>query len=232
MVELGEQLGDHSVHYSGFGLLGDMLRDQTKFREEEEEDEEEVLDNRLQKRSQQPTVIEARLPGYKPQEQKRQNGNLADCGLQDKLAEEGDRWQGDGRKSPIYMEILQQVKVNEDGGLEEKSGMMKLQVEPFADSLDLLPLEVEVEVHWFFCLSRILITIGMPMSNIIHFHQHELMTKSLLQVREDIMEQSMVYEGYVKSEGVYQGEGRLLFKNGTTVLCTISLLTCPILSNI
>ena len=40
------------------------------------------------------------------------------------------------------------------------------------------------------------------------------MTKLLLQVREDIMEQSMVYEGYVKSEGVYQGEGRLLFKNG------------------
>ena len=62
----------------------------------------------------------------------------------------------------------------------------------------------------------------MPMSNIIHFHQHELMTKSLLQVREDIMEQSMVYEGYVKSEGVYQGEGRLLFKNGTTVVWTTS----------
>lgn len=35
-----------------------------------------------------------------------------------------------------------------------------------------------------------------------------------MKVREDIMEQSMVYEGYVKSEGVYQGEGRLLFKNG------------------
>ena len=36
------------------------------------------------------------------------------------------------------------------------------------------------------------------------------------------MEQSMVYEGYVKSEGVYQGEGRLLFKNGTTVVWTTS----------
>ena len=35
-------------------------------------------------------------------------------------------------------------------------------------------------------------------------------------VREDIMEQSMVYEGYVKGEGVYQGEGRLLFKNGNS----------------
>ena len=49
---------------------------------------------------------------------------------------------------------------------------------------------------------------------IIHFLLHELMIMLLLQVREDIMEQSMVYEGYVKSEGIYQGEGRLLFKNG------------------
>ena len=39
-------------------------------------------------------------------------------------------------------------------------------------------------------------------------------------VREDIMEQSMVYEGYVKGEGVYQGEGRLLFKNGNS--CALS----------
>ena len=44
--------------------------------------------------------------------------------------------------------------------------------------------------------------------------QHGLVAKILFQVREDIMEQSMVYEGYVKSEGIYQGEGRLLFKNG------------------
>ena len=53
----------------------------------------------------------------------------------------------------------------------------------------------------------------------IKFLQHELMTKLSLQVREDIMEQSMVYEGYVKSEGIYQGEGRLLFKNGKYDLC-------------
>ena len=53
----------------------------------------------------------------------------------------------------------------------------------------------------------------------IKFLQHELMTKLSLQVREDIMEQSMVYEGYVKSEGIYQGEGRLLFKNGKYNLC-------------
>ena len=44
--------------------------------------------------------------------------------------------------------------------------------------------------------------------------QHGLVAKISFQVREDIMEQSMVYEGYVKSEGIYQGEGRLLFKNG------------------
>ena len=149
MVELGEQLGDHSVHYSGFGLLGDMLRDQTNFREEEEEEEEEeVLDNQLPKRSQQPTVIQARLPGYKPQEQKRLDGNSAESGLQDNLAEE-ERWQSDERKSPIYMEISQQVKVtkaDDDGGLDEKNVLKKMEVEPFADSLDLLPLEVEVEV--------------------------------------------------------------------------------------
>ena len=44
--------------------------------------------------------------------------------------------------------------------------------------------------------------------------QHGLVAKISFQVQEDIMEQSMVYEGYVKSEGIYQGEGRLLFKNG------------------
>ena len=44
----------------------------------------------------------------------------------------------------------------------------------------------------------------------------------MLKVREDIMEQSMVYEGYVKGEGVYQGEGRLLFKNGNSCdLCSV-----------
>ena len=51
------------------------------------------------------------------------------------------------------------------------------------------------------------------------------MTKWLLQVREDIMEQSMVYEGYVKSEGVYQGEGRLLFKNGANVISFLSTMS-------
>ena len=45
-------------------------------------------------------------------------------------------------------------------------------------------------------------------------------TLMMLKVREDIMEQSMVYEGYVKGEGVYQGEGRLLFKNGNS--CALS----------
>ena len=134
--------------------------------------------NQLQKRSQQPTVIEARLPGYKPQEQKRQNVNLADSELQDNLAEEEERLQADERKSPIYMEISQQAKVNvtrpdEDGRVDEKSAMMKIQVEPFADSLDLLPLEVEVEVCC--CLPQILVIISI--SNNIHFHQHELMTK-------------------------------------------------------
>ena len=155
VVELGEHLGENSVHYSGFGLLGDMLRDQTKEEEKEEEKEKVVLDNRLQKRSQQPTVIEARLPGYKPQpaDQKKQDGKFADCGLQsDHLAEEG-RWQGDDeRRSPIYMEISQQqqVKMNvtrpeEDAGLEAEKSGMKIQVEhSYADSLDLLPLEVEV----------------------------------------------------------------------------------------
>ena len=49
------------------------------------------------------------------------------------------------------------------------------------------------------------------------------------------MEQSMVYEGYVKSEGVYQGEGRLLFKNGTAVVWTTTchqVQFCQISENI
>ena len=164
VVELGEQLGDNSIHYSGFGLLGDMLTcdDQTKKFQEEEK----VLDNRLQKRSQQPTVIEARLPGYKPQdlkkpqEQKKQDGKFADSelNLQASLAQD-ERFEGDDeRRSPIYMEIshhqLQQVKMNVTRP-EEKVGV-KMQVEPYADSLDLLPLEVEVK-KTLFCVPQILI---------------------------------------------------------------------------
>lgn len=137
VVELGEQLGDHSVHYSGFGLLGDMLRDQGTLQKEEEKDEE-VLDDRLQKRSHQQTVIEAGLPGYKPQK----GVNWEDGGfLPDSQAEEEERLQGYERTSPLYMEISQQSKVNvEDGGVE----MVEVQVEPFTGNVDMLPLEVEV----------------------------------------------------------------------------------------
>ena len=139
VVELGEQLGEDSIHYSGFGVLGDMLRDQTKFQEQEEE---MVLDNRLQNRSQQPTLIEARLPGYKLKGQQK-DGNLTDIsGLQDYLAVE-ERLQG--LESP-RREMLQ---VTKEAGVHEKSegDGMKIEMEACADSLDLLPLEVEVRTH-------------------------------------------------------------------------------------
>ena len=140
VVELGEQLGEDSIHYSGFGVLGDMLRDQTKFQEQEEE--EMVLDNRLQNISQQPTLIEARLPGYKLKGQQK-DGNLTDIsGLQDYLAVE-ERLQG--LESP-RREMLQ---VTKETGVQEKSegDGMKIEMEACADSLDLLPLEVEVRTH-------------------------------------------------------------------------------------
>ena len=139
VVELGEQLGEDSIHYSGFGVLGDMLRDQTKFQEQEEE---MVLDNRLQNRSQQPTLIEARLPGYKLKGQQKDE-NLTDIsGLQDYLAVE-ERLQG--LESP-GREMLQ---VTKETGVQEKSegDGMKIEMEACADSLDLLPLEVEVRTH-------------------------------------------------------------------------------------
>ena len=139
VVELGEQLGEDSIHYSGFGVLGDMLRDQTKFQEQEEE---MVLDNRLQNRSQQPTLIEARLPGYKLKGQQK-DGNLTDIsGLQDYLAVE-ERLQG--LESPGG-EMLQ---VTKETGVQEKSEAdgIKIEMEACADSLDLLPLEVEVRTH-------------------------------------------------------------------------------------
>ena len=142
VVELGEQLGEDSIHYSGFGVLGDMLRDQTKFQEQEGEEEEMVLDNRLQNRSQQPTLIEARLPGYKLKGQQK-DGNLTDIsGLQDYLAVE-ERLQG--LESPGG-EMLQ---VTKETGVQEKSegDGMKIEMEACADSLDLLPLEVEVRTH-------------------------------------------------------------------------------------
>ena len=140
VVELGEQLGEDSIHYSGFGVLGDMLRDQTKFQEQEEE--EMVLDNRLQNISQQPTLIEARLPGYKLKGQQK-DGNLTDIsGLQDYLAVE-ERLQG--LESP-GREMLQ---VTKETGVQEKSegDGIKIEMEACADSLDLLPLEVEVRTH-------------------------------------------------------------------------------------
>ena len=139
VVELGEQLGEDSIHYSGFGVLGDMLRDQTKFQEQEEK---MVLDNRLQNRSQQPTLIEARLPGYKLKGQQK-DGNLTDIsGLQDYLAVE-ERLQG--LESP-GREMLQ---VTKETGVQEKSegDGMKIEMEACADSLDLLPLEVDVRTH-------------------------------------------------------------------------------------
>ena len=142
VVELGEQLGEDSIHYSGFGVLGDMLRDQTKFQEQEEEEEEMILDSRLQNRSQQPTLIEARLPGYKLKGQQK-DGNLTDIsGLQDYLAVE-ERLQG--LESP-GREMLQ---VTKETGVQEKSegDGMKIEMEACADSLDLLPLEVEVRTH-------------------------------------------------------------------------------------
>ena len=142
VVELGEQLGEDSIHYSGFGVLGDMLRDQTKFQEQEEEEEEMILDSRLQNRSQQPTLIEARLPGYKLKGQQK-DGNLTDIsGLQDYLAVE-ERLQG--LESPGG-EMLQLTK---ETGVQEKSegDGMKIEMEACADSLDLLPLEVEVRTH-------------------------------------------------------------------------------------
>ena len=142
VVELGEQLGEDSIHYSGFGVLGDMLRDQTKFQEQEGEEEEMVLDNRLQNISQQPTLIEARLPGYKLKGQQK-DGNLTDIsGLQDYLAVE-ERLQG--LESP-GREMLQ---VTKETGVQEKSegDGMKIEMEACADSLDLLPLEVEVRTH-------------------------------------------------------------------------------------
>ena len=142
VVELGEQLGEDSIHYSGFGVLGDMLRDQTKFQEQEEEEEEMILDSRLQNRSQQPTLIEARLPGYKLKGQQK-DGNLTDIsGLQDYLAVE-ERLQG--LESP-GREMLQ---VTKETGVQEKSegDGMKIGMEACADSLDLLPLEVEVRTH-------------------------------------------------------------------------------------
>ena len=142
VVELGEQLGEDSIHYSGFGVLGDMLRDQTKFQEQEGEEEEMVLDNRLQNRSQQPTLIEARLPGYKLKGQQK-DGNLTDIsGLQDYLAVE-ERLQG--LESPGG-EMLQ---VTKETGVQEKSegDGIKIEMEACADSLDLLPLEVEVRTH-------------------------------------------------------------------------------------
>ena len=142
VVELGEQLGEDSIHYSGFGVLGDMLRDQTKFQEQEEEEEEMILDSRLQNRSQQPTLIEARLPGYKLKGQQK-DGNLTDIsGLQDYLAVE-ERLQGLESPGREMLQVTKEARVQE----KSEGDGMKIEMEACADSLDLLPLEVEVRTH-------------------------------------------------------------------------------------
>ena len=44
--------------------------------------------------------------------------------------------------------------------------------------------------------------------------ENENETENGTSLRETIIEKSMIYEGYVKNEGVYEGKGKLLFKNG------------------
>ena len=139
VVEIGENLGDNSVHYSGFGILSELMSDQKISEDKKKEAHSEVpLDDRVQLRAQEAALVKARLPGVR----------LEDDRLQENLEESLE--QGEMNISRPE-EILEQAEKTEreiqaemvvsqvdDMNKEEKV------VEMFVDNLDLLPFEVEV----------------------------------------------------------------------------------------
>ena len=140
VVEIGEKLGDNSVHYSGFGILSELMSDQKISEDKEKEAHSEVpLDDRVQLRAQEAALAEARLPGMRLEGDRLQGEENLEESLEhgemnisrpEEMLEQAAKT---GRKTQAEVVVSQVDDMNK----EEK-------VEMFVDNLDLLPFEVEV----------------------------------------------------------------------------------------
>ena len=141
VVEIGENLGDNSVHYSGFGILSKLMSDQKVSEDKKKEAHSEVPpDDRVQLRAQEAALAEARLPGVRLEEDRLQGEENLEESLEQgevnisrpkEMLEQAEKTE---RK--IQAEVV--VSQVDDMNKEEKV------VEMFVDNLDLLPFEVEV----------------------------------------------------------------------------------------
>ena len=141
VVEIGENLGDNSVHYSGFGILSELMSDQKICEDKKKEAHSEVpLDDRVQLRAQEAALAEARLPGVRLEDDRLQGEENLEESLEqgevnisrpEEMLEQAEKTE---RK--IQAEVV--VNQVDDVNKEEKA------VEMFVDNLDLLPFEVEV----------------------------------------------------------------------------------------
>ena len=141
VIEIGENLGDNSVHYSGFGILSELMSDQKISEDKEKEAHSEVpLDDRVQLRAQEAALAEARLPGMRLEGDRLQGEENLEESLEhgemnisrpEEMLEQAAKT---GRKTQAEVVVSQVDDMNK----EEKA------VEMFVDNLDLLPFEVEV----------------------------------------------------------------------------------------
>ena len=139
VVEIGENLGDNSVHYSGFGILSELMSDQKISEDKKKEAHSEVpLDDRVQLRAQEAALVKARLPGVRLEDDRLQE-NLEESLEQGEMnisRPEEMLEQAEKTEREIQAEMV--VSQVDDMNKEEKV------VEMFVDNLDLLPFEVEV----------------------------------------------------------------------------------------
>ena len=145
-VEIGENLGDNSVHYSGFGILSELMSDQKISEDKKKEAHSEVhLHDRAQLRAQEAALVEARLPGVRLEDDRLQGEENLEESLEqgemnisrpEEMLEQAEKTE---RKIQAEV-VVNQVDVD-DMNKEDKEEKV---VEMFVDNLDLLPFEVEV----------------------------------------------------------------------------------------
>ena len=141
VVEIGENLGDNSVHYSGFGILSELMSGQTISEDKKKEAHSEVpQDDRAQLRAQEAALAEARLSGVRLEDDRLQGEENLEESLEqgemnisrpEEMLEQAEKTEREIQAEMVVSQV-------DDMNKEEKV------VEMFVDNLDLLPFEVEV----------------------------------------------------------------------------------------
>ena len=141
VVEIGENLGDNSVHYSGFGILSELMSDQKISEDKKKETHSGVhLYDRVQLRAQEAALAEARLPGVRLEDDRLQGEENLEESLEqgevnisrpEEMLEQAEKTE---RKIQAEVVVSQVDDMNKEENVAEM----------FVDNLDLLPFEVEV----------------------------------------------------------------------------------------